>query len=838
MTAPQEYEAFVREKVNFTRTFGFDVPAEDVHPVLLPHQRDIVRWALAGGRRAIFARFGLGKSLMQLEVLRHVLARTNRPVLVVCPLGVRQEFARDARDLLGVETRFVRRTEEVDGAGVYLTNYESIRDGRLDPGVFAGVSLDEASVLRSFGSKTYQTFLSLFDDVEYRFVATATPSPNRYKELIHYAGFLGVMDTGQALTRFFKRDSTKANNLTLYPHKEREFHLWLNTWAVFLQRPSDLGYSDDGYELPPIEVVFHEVEVDLTDDAVDRDGQARLFRDAALGVSQAAREKRDTIEVRVEQAREIVAASPDDHFLLWHDLEAERHAIKQALPDAVEVYGSLDLDVREQRVVDFSEGRSRLLATKPELSGSGCNFQRFCHRAVFVGVTFSFNDFIQAVHRIQRYQQTQRVRIDIIHAESERAVVRTLMDKWRAHEELTEHMSDVIREFGLDPDAISAELHRAMGVERIEATGEGWTAVNNDCVDETARLDDDSVDLVVTSIPFSNHYEYTPNYNDFGHTDDNEHFWAQMDFLTPQLLRVLKPGRIYACHVKDRILFGAVTGAGVPTVSPFHAEAIFHAQRHGFDYLGMVTVVTDVVRENNQTYRLGWSEMCKDGTKMGVGSPEYILLFHKPQTDRTRGYADDPVVKDKSQYSRARWQVDAHAFWRSGGDRHLTIDELTALPVEDRSRLFTEQTLREVYSYTSHVRIGETLDEKGALPATFMSLAPGSWHPEVWTDVVRMLTLNGEQAKRNVALHVCPLQFDIVDRLIERYSNPGDLVYDPFGGLSTVAVRALKAGRRGYTVELNTAYWADGVKYCQAEERARDMPTLFDLAAIATGGAA
>ena len=838
MTAPQEYEAFVREKVNFTRTFGFDVPAEDVHPVLLPHQRDIVRWALAGGRRAIFARFGLGKSLMQLEVLRHVLARTNRPVLVVCPLGVRQEFARDARDLLGVETRFVRRTEEVDGAGVYLTNYESIRDGRLDPGVFAGVSLDEASVLRSFGSKTYQTFLSLFDDVEYRFVATATPSPNRYKELIHYAGFLGVMDTGQALTRFFKRDSTKANNLTLYPHKEREFHLWLNTWAVFLQRPSDLGYSDEGYELPPIEVVFHEVEVDLTDDAVDRDGQARLFRDAALGVSQAAREKRDTIEVRVEQAREIVAASPDDHFLLWHDLEAERHAIKRAIPDAVEVYGSLDLELREQRVVDFSEGRSRLLATKPELSGSGCNFQRFCHRAVFVGVTFSFNDFIQAVHRIQRYQQTQRVRIDIIHAESERAVVRTLMDKWRAHEELTEHMSDVIREFGLDPDAISAELHRAMGVERIEATGEGWTAVNNDCVDETARLDDDSVDLVVTSIPFSNHYEYTPNYNDFGHTDDNEHFWAQMDFLTPQLLRVLKPGRIYACHVKDRILFGAVTGAGVPTVSPFHAEAIFHAQRHGFDYLGMVTVVTDVVRENNQTYRLGWSEMCKDGTKMGVGSPEYILLFHKPQTDRTRGYADDPVVKDKSQYSRARWQVDAHAFWRSGGDRHLTIDELTALPVEDRSRLFTEQTLREVYSYTSHVRIGETLDEKGALPATFMSLAPGSWHPEVWTDVVRMLTLNGEQAKRNVALHVCPLQFDIVDRLIERYSNPGDLVYDPFGGLSTVAVRALKAGRRGYTTELNTAYWADAVKYCQAEERARDMPTLFDLAAIATGGAA
>lgn len=830
MTAPDlDYAAFVAEKVNFDRTFGFDVPADQIHPALFPHQRDIVRWALAGGRRAIFARFGLGKSVMQLEVLRHVVTREAAPVLIICPLGVRQEFARDAREMLGIETTFIRRTEEIAGPGIYLTNYESVRDGRLDPSAFVAVSLDEASVLRSFGSKTYQTFLTLFSAVRYRFVATATPSPNRYKELIHYAGFLGVMDTGQALTRFFQRDSTQANNLTLYPHKQREFWLWLNTWAVFLQRPSDLGYSDEGYDLPPIEVVFHELEVDLIDTQVDRDGQQRLFRDAAIGVTAAAREKRDTIDVRVEKAAEIVAASPEDHFILWHDLEDERRALKRAMPEAVEVYGSLDLEVREERVIDFSEGRSRLLATKPELSGSGCNFQRHCHRAVFVGVGYSFNDFIQAVHRIQRFQQPKPVRIDIIHAESERAVVRSLMDKWRAHEELTDQMSNVIREFGLNPAAISEALTRAMGVERIEASGEGWTAVNNDTVDETSRMETDSVDLIVTSIPFSNHYEYTPNYNDFGHTDDNDHFWAQMDYLTPQLLRVLKPGRIYACHVKDRILFGNVTGAGVPTVSPFHAEALFHGQKHGFDYLGMITVVTDVVRENNQTYRLGWSEMAKDGTKMGAGSPEYILLFHKPQTDRSRGYADQPVTKDKADYTRARWQVDAHAFWRSSGQRHLTVDELAALPVEQRSRLFTEQTLREVYDYESHIQVGEALEARGALPATFMSLAPGSWHPEVWHDINRMLTLNGEQKRRNVQMHVCPLQFDIVDRLIERYSNPGDLVYDPFGGLSTVGVRALKAGRCGYTTELNAGYWADGVKYLQATERERDLPTLFDL---------
>jgi len=209
--------------------------------------------------------------------------------------------------------------------------------------------------------------------------------------------------------------------------------------------------------------------------------------------------------------------------------------------------------------------------------------------------------------------------------------------------------------------------------------------------------------------------------------------------------------------------------------------------------------------------------------------PEYILLFRKPQTDRTRGYADTPVTKDKADYTRARWQVDAHAFWRSNGDRPLTPDELAALPPDQMSRLFTEQTLREVYDYEAHIRIGEELEGRGALPATFMSLAPGSWHPEVWHDVNRILTLNTEQSRKAQAMHVCPLQFDIVDRLINRFSNEGDLVYDPFGGLFTVPLRALKAGRRGRSVELNPGYFLDGVKYLQAHEEKGSMPGLFDL---------
>jgi len=660
-------------------------------------------------------------------------------------------------------------------------------------------------------------------------VATATPDPNRYKELIHYAGYLGVMDTGQALTRFFQRDSEKAGNLTLYPHKEQEFWLWVASWAVFITKPSDLGHSDDGYVLPDLDVRWHEIPSDYAAAGTEKSGQGLLVPDLAMGLSAAAREKRDSLPARVELVRDLVDQDPEDHFIVWHDLEDERHAIQKAIPEAVSVWGSQPLEEREQRIIDFSDGQHRILSTKPVIAGSGCNFQRHCHREIFAGVGFKFNDFIQAVHRTFRFGQTKRVRLDIIHTEAEREVVATLKAKWKRHDEQQARMAALVRQYGLDHLAMQDTLARTIGIERRVVRGQCFEVANNDCVLEAMEQPENSVDLIVTSIPFANHYEYTPSYNDFGHTEDNDHFWAQMDYLTPELLRILKPGRMYCCHVKDRINFGNVTGAGVPTVSPFHAEAIFHARKHGFDYMGMITVVTDVVRENNQTYRLGYSEMCKDGSKMGVGSPEYVLLFHKPQSDRGRGYADTPIAKSKAEYSLARWQIDAHAFWRSSGNRLLTADEMAMMGPDRLAKFFTEDSLQRVYDFEHHRQIGEQLQARNALPSDFMSLAPGSHHPDVWHDVNRMLTLNGDQSRRAVEKHVCPLQFDIVDRLIERYSMKGERVYDPFHGLGTVGVRAIKLGRTAGGSELSAAYFKDQVHYLQAAEREATMPTLFDF---------
>ena len=828
-----DYTDFLRQKIKLARFDGFDVDVAEVNPALKPHTRDIVRWGCQGGKRAIFASFGLHKTATQIELMR--LCGIHRPGLrvIAMPLGVRQEFFLEAAKRFtgdhAVDLRFIRQDSEIgDERTIYLTNYESIREGKLNPGLFRASSLDEASVLRSYGSKTYQEFLPLFEHVEFKFVATATPSPNRFKELIHYAGYLGVMDTGQALTRFFQRDSEQAGNLTLYPHKEQEFWLWVASWAVFIQYPSDLGHSDEGYVLPALDIRYHEVQSDYAKAGEDRDGQLLMFNDPALGLSAAAREKKDSLASRVAKVTEIIEQAPTEHFVVWHDLEVEREAIQAAIPEAVSVWGTQDLEEREERIVGFGNGDFRILSTKPVIAGSGCNFQRHCHREIFAGIGFKFNDFIQAVHRVQRFGQSERVVIDIVHSEAEREVLRTLQAKWTQHEEMVKTMTEIIRKFGLNQLAMQETLARSLGVERVEVQGDRFVVANNDCVQEARLQPENHVDLVVTSIPFANHYEYSARYEDFGHTESNDHFWEQMDYLTPELLRILKPGRLYCCHVKDRILFGNVTGAGVPTVSPFHAEAIFHGKKHGFDYIGMITIVTDVVRENNQTYRLSYTEQCKDGTKMGVGSPEYIILFRKPQTDRSKGYADTPVAREKADYSLARWQIDAHAFWRSSGNRQLTAQELAALGPEKLAKMFTQYTLANVYDYEFHVKIGEELQAKGSLPSTFMSLAPGSNDPSVWHDVTRMLTLNSEQTKRAVEKHICPLQFDIVDRLIDRFSLPGELVYDPFCGLGTVPYRAILRGRRGGGSELNPAYFLDQVHYLKAAEQEFLMPSLFD----------
>jgi hypothetical protein len=844
------YHRFLADKAVAAPEQGFAVDPGEVNPTLKDFVREaIVPWAARRGRAAIFSSFGLHKTSTQIELARLALKRDAVPLIVV-PLGVRQEFMDDAaRYFTGdhaVKVRFIRRTSEADEGSINLTNYESVREGKIDASRFGFAGLDEAAVLRGFGgTKTFREFMRLFEPVRWRTVATATPDPNEYIELLAYAAYLGVMDVGQAKTRFFKRDSEHADKLTIHPHKEREFWLWVASWALFVRRPSDLGHSDEGYVMPPLDIRWHEVASDPAETAVDRRGQTQLFRNVTGGIGQAAKEKRESLPARVARMLEIRAEDPGAHRILWHDLESERQAIEKAVPSVKSIYGAQGLEANERNAIDFKYGRFAELATKPQMSGAGCNFQRFCDWMVFLGIGHKFHDFIQAVHRLQRFGRadpTKPVRLDLIYTEAERPIRQSLEAKWKRHEEQAEIMSRIVKEYGLTRAALDDALARSVGVERVVEEGEGFRLVHNDCVEEVANLDADSVGLIVTSIPFSTQYEYTPSYNDFGHTDDDGHFWRQMDFLTPELFRVLQPGRIAAIHVKDRIVPGGMTGLGFQTVSPFSDDCVAHFRKHGFAFLARKTIVTDVVRENNQTYRLGWTEQCKDGSRMGAGLPEYLLLFRKPQSDRSAGYADVPVVKAKKEregdawlnpdgYSRAKWQLDAHGFSRSSGDRPLAPEDLLGVPANVVYKMWKAHSLGEVYDFAHHVACGETLESRGALPPTFMLLPPHSWHPDVWTDVARMRTLNGSQAAKGREMHLCPLQFDIVDRAIVQFTMPGETVLDPFGGLMTVPYCALKLGRQAVGIELNPAYFRDGVAHVREVAAARATASLFELIA-------
>lgn len=850
-TPNDEYGEFIAAKRIAAPEIGFE--PREISPVLFPFQRDIVQWACRRGRAAIFASFGLGKTLVQLEIARQVVTVFDGArALIVAPLGVRQEFRRDAAKL-GMTIRFVRSDAEVrqtdlEPANVFLTNYETVRDGKIDPRLFTVVLLDEAACLRGFGgTKTFRELMATMagddrrdmnnhvtrDAVRFRFVSTATPAPNEYIELLAYSAFLDVMDVSAAKTRFFKRNSEKADHLTIHPHKEAEWWQWLATWAVFVTRPSDVdpGYSDAGYVLPEMEVHWHELPTNHANAGSERDGQVRMFRDAAIGVQDAAREKRDSLGARIAKMMELRALAPSAHRIIWHDLEDERRAIEAAIPACRAVYGSQDLDEREEIVRAFADGELAEMAGKPVMLGAGVNVQRHCAWAIYLGIGYKFADFIQSVHRIHRFLQTGRVRIDLIYTEAEREVRRALERKWQQHREMVAQMTTIVRERGLGRVAGGDGITRAMDVQRVEAAGERWTMIHNDTVPETRAMEANSVDLILTSIPFSTQYEYSPSYRDFGHTDTNEHFWQQMRFLIPELLRVLRPGRVCSIHVKDRIVPSGMTGLGFQTVYPFHADAIREFVAAGFGFLGMKTIVTDVVRENNQTYRLGWTEQCKDGTKMGFGMPEYLLRFRKPPTDTSNGYADAPVVKSKERYTRGRWQLDAHGFARSSGNRLLTAEDLVGIPHEKIFKLYRKHSLGNVYDYEHHRALCESLDDRGLLPVTFMLLQPQSWHPDVWTDIARMRTLNASQAAKGREMHLCPMQEDIATREIEQCSMPDEIVFDPFAGIGSVPYFALRLGRRARGHELSERYFIDAVAYCKEAERKRDVPALFDLEA-------
>lgn len=828
------YENFLESKIVVAESTGVKIDRKKLSKKLLPHQKTIVPWCIEGGRRAIFASFGLGKSMMQLEIAKQVIELTKKPFLICMPLAVVGEFKRD-NDFLktGLEIEYITETTESIRyeKKIYLTNYERVRKGDINPEMFGGVSFDEASILRNLKTETTNYVLQYFKKIPYRFVATATPTPNDFIEILNYADYLGVIDRGHALTRFFQRDSTKAGHLTLYENKKEEFWKWVSTWAVFINKPSDLGFNDKGYDLPKLNI--HEIEVENISNKpiINKKGDLVMFKDNTKSLIDVSREKSESVELRINKAFEITNNNPKDNFILWHHLESERQLIEKTFKDRFfkSVYGSQPNQLKEDLLIDFSEGKYQYLATKPKIAGSGCNLQHHCNNMIFVGIDYKFNDFIQAIHRCYRFGQTKEVNVYIIHTQNERDVLKALKEKWKNHIELQTEMINIVREFGLNTDKIKSDMKRQVFNKRREAEIMGCKVYNEDTVKIHQEMPDNYTDMILTSIPFGDHYEYSDNYNDFGHNYGNDGFFKQMDFLTPELLRTLKPGKIAAIHVKDRIRYSYQNGTSFTTIEDFSGQTVAHFIKHGFHLIGKITVTTDVVRENNQTYRLGWSEQCKDATKMGVGLPEYILLFRKAPTESNNAYADEPCKKTKEQYPIDRWQLDAHAYWKSSGNRFMSSEEMAVSEMKTVFNRWRKYDKNSIYDFQEHLRVCGELEELGKLSRLFMTIPPTSNNEMVWTDINRMNTLNANQANRKREKHICPLQLDITERLIERYSMEGDLVDDPFGGLFSTPYKAAEMKRRFVSAELNPDYYDDGLFYLKSLEYKMSVPTLFDF---------
>jgi len=606
-----DYQAFLHAKASVDPMTGLDVvPA--LNAALMPFQHDITAWALRRGRAAIFADCGMGKTLMQLDWAHNIPGR----VLILTPLAVAAQTVREAAKF-GIDGVVYSRTPDTD-ARIVVTNYEML--DRFSPDEFAGVVLDESSILKAFDGKTRTKIIETFAQVPYRLACTATPAPNDYMELGNHAEFLSVMSRTEMLSMFFVHDGGETQQWRLKGHAEAEFWKWLCSWAVMIRKPSDLGYDDGGFALP--EMVMHDVTV-----RIDEPTSGFLFPVEAQTLQDRIRARRETVEDRVAHTAAIVNGT-DEPFVVWCNLNSESDALVRAIPGAVEVRGSDSLDAKEERLRRFSDGGIRVLVTKPSIAGHGLNWQH-CANMAFVGLSDSYEEFYQAVRRCWRFGQLRPVNVYTIAAETEGAVVANIKRKEADAERMAQNMIEHMH------DLNEAALHGASqrfktDYKRDVAEGKDWTLHLGDCVEVVAEIPSDSVDFTVYSPPFASLYTYSASDRDMGNCKDDAVFMEHYRFLVRDLLRVTKPGRLLSFHCMN--LPTSKTHFGYIGIRDFRGELIRLMESEGWIYHSEVCIWKDPVTAMQRTKALGLlhKQLTKDSCMSRQGVPDYLVTVRKP----------------------------------------------------------------------------------------------------------------------------------------------------------------------------------------------------------------
>lgn len=601
------YADFLESKRLVVPATGHNVPAEAIHPLLFDFQRDIVRWALRKGRAAIFADCGLGKTLMQLEWARLLGGRS----LIVAPLSVARQTVGEASKI-GLSVHYTRSGDDLTD-GINITNYEMIE--RFDAGDFTSVALDESSILKGLDGKTRRRVTEMFAGTPYRLCCTATPAPNDIAEIANHSEFLGIMTRAEMLAAFFVHDD---KGWRLKGHARAGFFRWLASWGMSIRKPSDLGYSDDGFILPSLDI--------RPDFVTAADAPAgRLFWGALQGLGDRIAARRATVRERAERAAEIINSN-GEQWIAWVGLNDEGRMLAQLVPDSALQEGADSPDKKLADIEAFQDGRVRVLITKPRIAGFGMNLQN-CSNMVFVGLGDSYEQYYQCIRRCWRFGQSRPVTARIVLTDMETEIHENVLRKEAQAAEMAEELLANVIEFEREE---IAETQANFEYAEDTARGDGYMMMLGDSAEKLREIDDESIGLSVFSPPFISLYTYSPTERDLGNCRTEDEFFGHFGFIIDELLRVTMPGRNCCVHVAQ--VPAMLSRDGYIGLKDFRGQTIQAFEQHGWVYHGEVCIDKDPQAQaiRTKSKALLFVQLRKDSSWLRPALADYILVFRKP----------------------------------------------------------------------------------------------------------------------------------------------------------------------------------------------------------------
>jgi superfamily II DNA or RNA helicase len=631
----QDYQEFLKQKQLVFRSTGKEIRRDDIHPMLFEFQRDLVVWSARKGRAAIFADTGLGKTFMSLEWARLIGGRG----LILAPLSVARQTTREGKKI-NVEVHYTRSGDNlVDG--INITNYEMIDHFNADD--FEWVVLDESSILKSIDGKTRTKLTEKFINTPYKLACTATPAPNDIQEIANHAEFLSIMSRAEMLAAFFVHDD---EGWRLKGHARDSFFKWMASWGMSVKKPSNLGYSDDGFELPPLNVEVEFLESNYRPDD-------KLFFDGLKGIEDRSKVRKATIGPKCDYIAALVNAS-DEQWIIWHGLNNEGRELLKRIPDAVLVEGSQSIDKKTQALEDFQDGKIRVLISKVKIAGFGMNFQN-SRNAAFCGLNDSYEGYYQAVRRQYRFGQDKPVNVHVIMTDVEQEIWQNVRQK----EQEANHMSDELIKNASQyaKQEIAGVDHGQFNYEEKDAHGKNWHMMLGDSIQRMAELDDESIDLSVFSPPFQSLYTYSPTERDLGNSHDKDTFHKHFGYIIDHLLRITKPGRNACCHVQQLTTTKATDGH--IGMKDFRGDVIRNFESRGWIYYGEVCIWKNAQAQSIRTHSLGlaFKQFNKDSIMSRPALADYILIFKKP------GENTVPVDVQKNGLDNDTWIEWASPIW-------------------------------------------------------------------------------------------------------------------------------------------------------------------------------